>query len=60
MHPPSFNTFGAPVVCDDGCLTLCDECMAELGDASKAYIGSGEDAPVAFKRSNQKESVLQL
>jgi hypothetical protein len=34
--------------------------MAELGDASKAYIGSGEDAPVAFKRSNQKESVLQL
>lgn len=53
---------GNRIICDEGCEFLCSECRAELaGDASKAYIGSGEDAPAAFRKSNDKKiPVMEL
>ncbi len=61
MHMLMFNEFGAPVICDNGCLQICDECHAELaGDATKAYIGSGEDAPVSYSKANGKHTITAL
>jgi uncharacterized protein YuzB (UPF0349 family) len=53
----SFTVDGNKIICEDGCEQVCGECMSELyatfvGDATKAYIGSGEDVPLKAKRED--------
>lgn len=59
----SHSVDGNRLVCECGAEVLCPECHAELGgDPTKAYIGSGEDAPAAFRKSNvnKKIPVMEL
>ena len=57
-----FDEDGVQLICQCGSERLCDECLQEMtGDATRAYVGSGEDAPIAYQiGSSTRKEIIAL